>query len=367
MERKTTLLLGLAVIAMLTIAACSPQAQTNTQSQQTSSEKVKIGYMGPLSGDAASYGIGVQRGIELAQAQSNAPIELITEDSQCDPTESVNVITKLITVDGVQAIIGELCSGATLAAAPIAEENGVVLISPASTSPEVSEAGEYIFRTVPSDAEQGKFAAELAYDDGHKKIASLYSNEAYGTGYSEVLVAEFTQLGGQVVANEAFERGATDLRSQLTKIRGAEPDAIFIITNSPDSASAALKQIAELGIDATLYGAEGLASPQVIQGAQGGAEGMFITSVSSGGEDFKQNHISSFGEEPGPFAAQGYDAYMVLANAVSAGATDGQSIRTHLHAMEYEGASGTIIFNAQGDVSGNYDILRVEKSEFVRQ
>ena len=212
--------------------------------------EIKIGFMGPLSGDAASYGHGIKRGVELALKDSELEnVEVIYEDTKCDGKEAVSAASKLINVDGVVAIIGEVCSGATLAAAPIAQQAGVVMVSASSTSPQITESGDYIFRTIPSDILQGEFAAKLMFENNVTNISILYGNEEYGLGFKEVLKKSMEELGGTVLAEESFERGAVDLRTQLTKLRAKRPQAIFIVSNSPDSAVAALKQIKQLGVN----------------------------------------------------------------------------------------------------------------------
>ncbi len=324
-------------------------------------ETIKIGFMGPLTGDAASYGLSIKKGVDMALEDSGLDnVKIIYEDSKCDGKEAVSAINKLISVDKVVAIVGEVCSGATLAAAPIAESNKVVLISSSSTSPKITDVGDYIFRTVPSDALQGDFGANLVYEQGYRKLAILYSNEEYGLGFNNVLEDKFK---GEVVASEAFERGATDLRTQLTKIKNVNPDAIYIISNSPDSAVAALRQIKELGINAKLFGSEGLKGPEV--GSTSSAEGLIITSVSSGTSQFARRHEARYGEEPGPFAAQAYDAFTALARAIKDGSTTGTEIKDALYKIRLDGASGRIEFDSDGDVSGNYDVYVVRNGKFV--
>lgn len=334
-----------------------PKEQTQTE--------VKLGFMGPLSGDAASYGESIKRGLELAQKESGLNVEIVYEDSKCDGKEAVNAINKLINVDQVVAIVGEVCSGATLAAAPVAEQNRVVMISPSSTSPKVSEAGAYIFRTVPSDALQGDFGARLVYDKGLRKLAVLYSNEEYGLGFNNVLKESFPKLGGELVASEAFERGAVDLRTQITKVKAANPNAIYIISNSPDSAVAVLKQLKELGVQATVFGSEGLKSEDITKGAGEAAEGLILTTVSSGTSDFIARHQAEYGTDPGPFAAQGYDAMKALTLAIEDGANAGTKIKNKLADLEFDGASGKIKFDERGDVAGNYDVFVVKDGKFV--
>ena len=324
---------------------------------------VKLGWMGPLSGDAASYGESIKRGVELAIDDSGLEnIEITFEDSQCDASAAVKAVNKLISIDGVQTIIGEVCSGATLAAAPIAESSKVVLISASSTSPDITNAGDFIFRSVPSDALQGKFGAELVYNERHRKLAVLYSNEEYGLGFNNVLRENFQ---GEIVASEAVERGSTDLRTQLTKIKDSGADAIYIISNSPDTAAAALRQIKELGINSAVFGSEGLKSPEIA--SLNAAEGLIVTSVSFGTDDFTRKHRERYGIDPGPFAAQGYDAFIAIAMAIKKGAKTGEEIRDGLYETRFQGVSGNINFDTNGDVSGNYNVETLTNSKWVSQ
>lgn len=370
----TTAIVGVVIVALLIWVGVSRRQRLTPPTASPAAEApapppeatpVKIGWMGPLTGDAASYGESIKRGVELAHQRINANVEVIFEDSQCEGKDAVSAVNKLINTDGVQAIIGEVCSGATLAAMPVASERHVVLISAASTSPKLSEAGDYFFRTVPSDALQGEFGAELVYNKGFRRLAILYSNEEYGLGFNNVLKEKFTARGGQVVRSEAFERTAVDLRTHLTKIKNAQPDAIYLISNSPDSASAALKQITELNLDAALFGSEGLKSPDILAAAGEAAEGLILTTVSAGTTEFTNNHRAAFSSEPGPFAAQGYDAYAALAQALSSGAATGPTIMEKLRAVEFDGVSGHVKFNEHGDVAGSYTVFEVADGQFV--
>ncbi len=348
-----------AVVLLLLLMACSQQ-----QAGQPA-EKIKIGFMGPLSGDAASYGIGPQKGAQLALKESGLTnIELVSEDSKCDGKEAVSAINKLISINGVKAIVGEICSGATLAATPVAEQSQVSMVSPASTSPKITTAGDYIFRTVPSDTLQGSFGAKLAYGKGYRKLAVLYSNEDYGAGFNGVLTASFKELGGEVAADEAFERGAVDLRAQLTKIKSKSPDVLFIITNAPDSAVAALKQTRELNIEAALMSGDGLYGSDIPKNAGAAAEGLTVSTVSSGSSGFAERFKAEYGESPGPFAAQGYDAMQAIIWAIKLGAKTSQEIKNNLYLVEFDGATGKIKFDENGEVSGNYETYTVKDGKF---
>ena len=350
------------LLMVLLLVGCVP-------SQQEKNKGIVVGFMGPMSGDAASYGLSILKGAQLAVNELDLKnVKLVVEDSKCDPKEAVSAINKLISVNKVQVIVGEVCSGATLATAPIAAQNKVVMVSAASTSPKITPAGDYIFRTVPSDAHQAAFGAELLYQRGHKKLAVLYSNEEYGVGFNEVLKRIFPLLGGEVVASEPFERGDVDLRTQLTKVKSSGADAVYIISNSPDSAAAALKQIKEMGLKVKIFGSEGLKSQAVLEGAKGAAEKMILTSVTSGNIGFMTKYKAMYHEEPGPFAAQAYDAFKATGLAIKEGAKTGEEIKNKFASVQFNGASGNVAFDANGDLAiASYEVYIVENGKFEPQ
>lgn len=364
-----------AVVILLLIVAGSfllgkksnkPQSLTvGTETSAGPTEPGKIGFIGPLTGDAAVYGISIQKAVELAKKEEKSNLQVIYEDSKCEPKAAVSAIKKLISVDHVAAIIGEICSGATLAIAPIAEKNKVVLISAGSTSPKITDAGGYIFRVIPSDALQGKFGADLVKEKGYKNLAIIYSNEDYGVGFSKVVKDSFENTGGSVVAFEPVEKEATDVRGQLTKVNAAKPDAIFLISNSPTTAVSLLKQIQELGIKAALFGSEAFKSTDIIKEAGSASEGLTVISVTAGTPEFLKMYIDAVGRDPGPFAAQGYDAFTALNDVIKKGATTGTEIKNALHKLSFKGVTRNIKFDSNGDVSGNYDVYVVKGGQFV--
>ncbi|MFB6181405.1 MAG: ABC transporter substrate-binding protein [Candidatus Magasanikbacteria bacterium] len=365
MFRKISIFFSIFAAVLLIGAGCA-KVDENDQKQAGGEQEgqVKVGVMVPLTGGPASYGKSVKKGIELAHKQLDQDIELVFEDSKCKGKASASAAKKLINVDKVDAIIGELCSSATLAAAPIAQQNKVPMISPASTAPEVTDQGDYIFRVIPGDSKQGKFGAKLVAEDGNERLAVLYVKDNYGTGFNEVLKKEFPKQGGEIVESVSFKKGSTSLQTQLTKIKAANPDSIFIISNAPDSTVAALEQIEELGIEADLYGSEGLKGGDTLK-AGDATEGLKITAVSAGSEEFVQAHKDEYDQSnPGPFSAQGYDAYQAIAKAVEKGAMTGPEIKEKLFTLDFKGASGRIKFDENGDVPGNFRVLKIENREF---
>jgi branched-chain amino acid transport system substrate-binding protein len=301
----------------------------------------------------------------LAFEEADLPnVRIVTEDTKSETREAATAMNKMVSVDNVQAVIGDLISAATLAAAPIAEQNQVVMISPASTSTDISDAGDYIFRTIPGDDGQGIFAANTMHERGFTKLALLYTNDQYGNGLAGIITEKFTALGGEIVADETYEAGSSDMRTQLSKIKNSNPEVIYIVSNTPDSSVALLRQITEIGIDANIYGSEGLKVASILE-LGSSVEGIIITSVSPESEEFKQKYMDAYGEEAPAFAAQAYDAARAIIMAIEQGATTGEEIKNALYEMEFDGASGHIKFNEKGDVEGGYVLVEVQDGAFV--
>lgn len=233
--------------SLLAFVSCSSQPET-----------YKVGYIAPFTGDGAHYGETVKSGADLAVEDINAAggingkkMQLLYEDDQLQPNLGLNALNKLIDKDKCPIIIGAFSSGVTLAIAPVAEKRQVVLLSPTATNDKIKDAGDYIFRVCPSDAVQGAVHARLAHDRlKAKRVAILFENSGYGFGLYQMFKQTFQSLGGTIVAEEGFEEGATDLRTQLTKIRQANPDLVFLPSHYPTGAQA-LRQAKELNIKVT--------------------------------------------------------------------------------------------------------------------
>ncbi len=335
------------------------------QSEEAVEDVIVIGIMGPYTGGAAAYGNAAKDGAMLAFDEADLPnVRVVVEDTKSETREAATVMNKMVSVDNVQAVVGDLISAATLAAAPIAVQNQVVMISPASTSTDISDAGEYIFRTIPGDDGQGLFAANAMHEKGFTNVALLYTNDQYGNGLANIITKEFTALGGTIVADETYEAGSSDMRTQLSKIRNADPDAIYVVSNTPDTSVALLRQITEMNIASQIFGSEGLKVASILE-LGSSVEGIIITSVSPESDEFRQKYMDAYGEQPPAFAAQAYDAATAIIMAIEQGATTGEQIKNSLYEMEFDGASGHIIFDEKGDVEGGYVLVEVLNGTFV--
>jgi len=353
--KKFWVWIGIAVVVILAVVLIVTQIRKEEK-------EIKIGAILPLTGDAAQWGIPPLRGAELAVQEINSSnflnskISLIVEDGKCDPKEGVSAFNKLVSINKVRLIMGEVCSSVTLAIAPIAEKNKILLISPASTNPKISEAGDYIFRVIPSDALRGKVFAEYVFNKGYRKVGIIYINNEGGKGNRDSFKKRFEELGGQIVIEERYEPGATDMRTQLTKIKNVYPEVVMVVSY-PSDTPILMKQAKELGLNTPLYfQTEAVEDPNVLREAGNAAEGViYILPAPAEGEkpnEFIQRYEKAYGKKPELFAAEAYDIIWLIANAIKeTGKTDPTSIKDYLYTVkDYPGASGVITFDKNGDV-----------------
>jgi branched-chain amino acid transport system substrate-binding protein len=320
---------------------------------------VKIGVLLPLSA-GGSGGFGMLKGIELAKKQLGATtVTLVQEDSKCDGEAAAAAIQKLI-AQGVVAVIGDACSGGSLGALKYANSSKVPMVSPVASSPKLSIANDYFFRVVPPDEFQGKFIAQLLDQRGYKKVAILHTDEAYGNSLRDVFKKEFEALGGMVVSVGAFAPADVSLNSQVNALKAAQPDAVFLASVSVPSSVAALQLTRDAGVAAPFYGADAAYDKVIITDAQGDAEGLTATAFSTGSKSFKQAMANAYpGEELAYGAAEGYDSFQAIFKAIQKGASTGQAIQQALSSMSFNGVTGTIKFDKNGEISTVYDYILV--------
>ncbi len=337
-----------------------------------SDDQLTVGVLVPLTGEAAVLGKEVQQAVQLAADNYNAisdeEISVVFEDSRCFGKDAVSAFHKLVSINRVQAIVGPLCSSETLAIAPLAELNKVVVVSPASTNPSISLAGEYIFRVIPSDALQGKAGADLVWKSGLKSGAVLYVQNDYGVGLKDVFKFRLKELGGVLLAEEGYVQGSSDFRTQIAKIKEKNPEFVYLVS-LPGEGGLILKQLREMQLGVSVFGAEGIRDPSVIKVAGEAAEGLVITYPqqiqSERRTTFVNLYKERYGSEPGTFAAEGYDAFNIIAVAYR-GADDVSKIKDVLYKIKnFQGASGPITFDANGDVDKPYAAQIVRNGEFV--
>ena len=223
-------------------------------------EPYRIGVMESLTGPGETYGTVANQAKQLAVDEINAAggvdgrmIELIVEDSKCGAQDAITAYKKLTDVDEVKIILGTSCSGAMLGAAPLAEEDGVILFSGLATNPDIANAGDYIFRTSMSDAQLGVDTGNLLWSEGVRNLATITESTDYAEGVRRTSVAQFEKRGGTVVAEERYASDVTDFRTQLTKLLNANPDATHLAAQSEFTGGTIVKQLRELGYEGQIY------------------------------------------------------------------------------------------------------------------
>ena len=248
---------GMVLLLILTQAIIACEASDD----EGADGPFRIGVMESLTGPGETYGTVAVRAKQMAADEINAAggidgrmLELIVEDSKCGAQDAISAYKKLTSVDGMKIILGTSCSGAMLGVAPLAEADGVVLFSGLASNPDIAQAGDYIFRTQISDIEVGINTGNVLWADGIRRLATITEETDYAEGVRRTSVAQFTENGGEVVAEERYASDITDFRSQLTKLLAARPDALHVAPQSEFAAGAIVKQARELGYDRPIYG-----------------------------------------------------------------------------------------------------------------
>ena len=366
--------IGIGIMVIVALATMLIVTQTRKELRE-----IKIGAILPLTGDGAKYGEAAKKGIDLALEEINrqgevkgTKIKVIFEDTQGDPKVGVSAVRKLTTIDKVPAIIGDLFSSVTLAVAPIMNQNKTVLLSPASSAPKITEAGDYIFRNCASDIFEGSIMGRFAANEiGMKRIALLYINNDYGVGIRDVFKKTFISEGGLITVEEAFEQGATDFRTQLTKVKGSNPQAVYIVGYK--ELGQLLKQAREIGINLQFLSTVMFEDPEIIKIAGPAAEGVIYSaraydpgSMDKSTREFVTKFMHRYNESADIFAALSYDAMKILSLAMERGGFTSDKIKDALYTIKhYPAVVGDTSFDENGDVIQPAVIKTVKNGEFI--
>jgi branched-chain amino acid transport system substrate-binding protein len=296
--------------------------------------------------------------INAAGGINGRKVEAIVEDDQGQPQQASTVVSKLINQDKVIAIIGEVASTNSLAAAPKAQEAKVPMITPSSTNPKVTQVGDYIFRVCFTDDFQGAVAAKFAANTLKARKAAVLGdfNSDYSKGMTQYFVQEFTGSGGQIVAQQSYTQTDADFKGQLTNIRSAAPDVIFV-PGYYGQVGVIAKQAKELGITAPLLGGDGWDSPKLFELGGAALDGAYMVNhystddPSPAVQKFVAAYKAKYGAVPDAIAALGYDAMNVLADAIKrAGTTESAKLRDAIAQTKgFGGVTGSININESRD------------------
>jgi branched-chain amino acid transport system substrate-binding protein len=343
-------------------------------------DEIVVGEYSSLTGTTATFGQSTHNGIVMALGEANRAggvlgrkIRLVTEDDQSRPEEAATAATKLIHQDRVVALLGEVASSRSLAVAPIAQANKVVMITPSSTHPRVTETGDYVFRVCFVDGFQAPVMARFVAERlGLKRVAILYDvRNEYSLGLRQFFTETFQRLGGTVVAEQSFGEGDSDFRAQLTALRPSRPEALYVPGYYTEAATIA-RQSRELGLTVPLLGGDGWDSQRLFEIGGAALEGSYITNHYSPDDPSPliQGFVSAYrakhGVAPDSLAALGYDAARILVDALKrAGSTETSRLRDALAATrQFAGVTGSITLDAKRNAVKPVVLLKVDGGRF---
>ncbi len=361
--------LGLAAFALF---ACNKKETGN---------EILIGEYGSMTGGTATFGQSNHKGVEMAVDAVNAAggvlgkkLRVLLEDDQGKPEEAQTAVTKLISKDRVVAVIGEVASSNSLAAAPVCQQSGIPMVSGSSTNPKVTQVGNFIFRVCFIDPFQGRVVAKFAANSLKlTKVAVLRDVKSdYSVGLAKFFRESFTVLGGQIIADESYSQGDKDFSAQLTSLKSKHPQAIFVPGYYTEVGLIA-RQARKLGLTVPLLGGDGWDSEKLWEIGGEALNGCFFSNHSSMDDPnpaiqrFVSGYKQRYGGIPDALAALGYDAAMLLADAIRrAGSARPDSIRMALEATKgFHGITGMISLDANRDAVKSAVILEVRDGKYL--
>jgi branched-chain amino acid transport system substrate-binding protein len=364
----------LALLPLLALTGCKPTGN-----------ELKIGVSAPMTGDISAIGQSTKNAIALAQDEINTSggikvgeklvkVRFIIEDDENKPESTATVFQKLINQDKVLAIIGSQSSKCSNAGAPIAEAARIPQVTPWSTNPNVTKGRKFIFRACFIDPFQGRVVAQFATGKLKAKTAAVVYDVAsdYNKGIAEVFRDEFTQMGGKIVGFETYNTKDTDFSAQLTKVKGTNPDVLFL-PNYFNEVPLQIQQARKLGLTATILGGDGWDNPELVKLGGAVMNGAYFSNHYSPDVDnpitqaFISKYQARFKMVPDAAAALTYDSAQLIFRAMAtAGKADPRAIRDALAAtLGFQGVTGAITYSGTGDPVKGAVVIKVEGGKFV--
>jgi len=372
MSKKFFIVLGVIIIVVIGIVWW----QSKVVREKPVVEKViKIGMIGPLTGEAAKYGVEARNGAQLAisrlnQKQSRYRYELVSLDSKADPDVAKKKAQDAVLDEQILAVIGPIISPSVISASEVFQKERLPAVSPSATSPKISLLGDFIFRVCPSDTYQGKALAEFVVQDiGFNRIAIFWDME--NSSYSGELADSFTkrteQLAATITERITYRAGQKEFTSSLQRIQATEPKILFIPGYYTEGALIA-QQTRAMGWEIPIVGGDGFHAPDLIEIGGKAVDGVRFTSFFSADDpavmvqDFVSAYQARYGGKPGWLAAHGYDAMNVIAQAIEQRGPSREGVQRGLSEITgFAGVTGVTSFDENGDVIK--DILKMEVKE----
>ncbi len=364
------------VAAGLGLAGCSSSDDSSTStgsasasSSTSSSDTIKVGILGPFTGDVANYGTACRNGALLYISQVNEAggingkqIETNEQDEKGDATEAVNAYNLLVE-DGVSAVVGDVTTGPTIAVAQVAAEDNMPCVTPSATNADVISYGSNYFRACVTDPFQGLVMANFVAEEGYTVVGTLYNSDGdYETGVNDAFVEQCAEVGVTVTSEQSFPEGSVDFSAQLTTLISENPEVIFA-PNYYEVDGQIVTQARELGFTGPIMGVDGWDTVTEYASAEDLENCYYCCSFVSNDEseivqEFNSAFEAEYGETPGNFDALGYDAAMIVCAGLEAAEAEGlepatdeykQAVIDGIAACTVEGVTGTISYDGTGD------------------
>lgn len=359
-------------LAVMSVVLLMATLFVSCSKSESSSEEIKVGFVGPLTGDYANYGTLCKQAVEMAIEEINAKggvsgkqIKLYAEDSEGDSQKALAATEKLSSSDKVCAIIGPILTGETFSVAERVQQEGLVIITPSASHKDITAIGDYIWRTTPSDGLQGVVAGKYwSQVLGYKKLAVLYAKNDYSQGLYESMAESFVEEGGEIVATETFMVGDKDFKTQLTKLKNTDAEAIYIPDYTTEMAQI-LEQASQLQVNKPFLSGDGFLSEEIYTLAGQYTDGVVYTASaqveeSNSAKEFREKYTAKYGVGPDSFATNAYDATYILASVIEKVGTDRKAIKEGMKEVkDFVGVNGVINFDEQGDLVAYQGIYEV--------
>ena len=376
--RTLALIAGVALLTLL--ASCKKagggaRAERERATRPRRAQRLVIGHYASLTGNTAHFGQDTDKAVRLAVDEANAaggvlgkPVQLTTLDDRGDSAEAANAVTRLLDVEHVNALIGEVASSLSLAGGRVAQRRGIPMISPSSTNPKVTQVGDFIFRVCFIDPFQGKVMALFARNTLKLDSIAILKDvkNDYSIGLAETFKASFLAAGGKIVLEQSYSAGDTDFSAQVTAVKSTKAQALYVPGYYSEVGSIA-RTAQRLGVKIPLLGGDGWDAPELFTIGGDALEGSYFSNhfapegASPKGKQFIENFKKKYGDEPTGLGMLGYDAAAVLFDAVKrAGKTEPRAVRDALaQTKNFEGVSGTITIDKDRNAEKSAVVIKI--------
>lgn len=371
----------LSMAALAAVAGCATGNAGPSQNPDAGPVPYKFAMIAPLTGDSAQYGLAFKNSLEILVEKTNAdggingrPVQVAYYDDKKDPKETLNIANKIISDDSILGVIGSQTSSCSMAAAPVFQKEGVLMISPQASHPDFTAIGDYIFRLqLPTSYESAKTAEYMVESAGHKNIAIIYSNDDWGVSVNEQFTDRAEELGAKVVASETFITGQTkDFSPLISKIKTMDCDALFLVSLYAEGAQI-LQQCDALDLVVPVYSTNTFYKQEFLDVAGKHAEGVImVNSFALHNDDPKYLHLEEeykkrTNSTVDTYVTQSYDSLALMLDAIRAVGDDPAAMRDHIASLQdYHGVSGVFSFNENRDPEKKLFLFTVKDGQYVQ-